>query len=181
MSTTDVRTPIVFVGMMATGKTTTAQRVGELLGRDSIDIDDVMSEKLGHHCSELLRTDAQAFRDLEVECIRELLALPTKRNIVVSLGGGAVLRKETRDRLKNMNVIWLTGDTSMLLERLRHQRVDRPALQDDAAITLPKLQHEREPYYQDVATVRIDVNHKSLEEVANEVVEFVLERESEQQ
>ena len=66
------------------------------------------------------------FRDGEVRVIARLL---DNGPAVIATGGGAVLRQETRDRIREKAVsIWLKVDTDVIMRRVK-RRSDRPLLQ----------------------------------------------------
>ena len=67
---------------------------------------------------------------------------------VLATGGGAFMREETRDRIRDKAVsIWLKADADVIMKRVR-RRADRPLLQTaDPAATVSRLLDEREPVY----------------------------------
>lgn len=92
---------LVLCGFMGSGKTTVGRKLSRLTGLTHIDADNYLEEKEGHKISEIFETQGeQAFRDLETRYLREICAMD---GVVVSLGGGAVLRPE------NVQIIKETG------------------------------------------------------------------------
>ncbi len=94
---------IVLIGMPGSGKTTVGKALAENLGRDFIDTDDMIRETHGD-ISEIFRTKGEKFfRDTESEKVKEV----SKRNgLVIATGGGAILRKENIDALRQNSVIF---------------------------------------------------------------------------
>ena len=85
---------IVFVGLPGSGKTSVGRLVAARLGCSFRDADQVLSEQAGMSIPEIFATRGEeGFRELEVKTIAELLASDTG---VISLGGGALTREETR-------------------------------------------------------------------------------------
>ncbi len=74
------------------------------------------------------------FRDGEARVIARLL---DGGPAVIATGGGAFMREETRDRIRDKAVsIWLKADVDVILKRVK-RRADRPLLQtDDPAATV---------------------------------------------
>src|SRR6202161_2542121 len=85
------------------------------------------------------------FRDGEVRVIARLLE---SGPAVIATGGGAVMRQETRDRIRDKAVsIWLKVDTDVIMRRVK-RRFDRPLLQTpDPEGTVERLIREREAVY----------------------------------
>ena len=83
---------IVLCGFMGSGKTTVGRKLARLTGLTHIDADTYLEQKTGKTISEIFATQGEAaFRDLETQYLREICA---KDGVVISLGGGAVLRPE---------------------------------------------------------------------------------------
>ena len=84
---------------------------------------------------------------------------------VVATGGGAFMREETRNRIRDKAVsIWLKAEADIILRRVR-RRADRPLLQtDDPAATIDRLLGEREPFYRtaDLTIASRDVPHDRI-------------------
>jgi len=95
---------VVLVGMPGCGKTTVGKKVAATLGRDFIDTDDVITEKEGMTPAQIIEEKGEpAFREIEAAVCAELAA---KNNVVISTGGGAILRDENVRHLKNNGVIF---------------------------------------------------------------------------
>ena len=84
---------------------------------------------------------------------------------VIATGGGAVMRQETRDRIRDKAVsIWLKVDPDIIMRRVK-RRSDRPLLQTaDPEATVERLIREREPVYSqaDVTVWSRDVPHEKI-------------------
>jgi shikimate kinase len=102
------------------------------------------------------------FRDGEARVIARLL---DSGPAVLATGGGAFMRKETRDRIRDKAVsIWLKADADIILRRVK-RRSDRPLLQTaDPESTVGRLISEREPVYQqaDLTIWSRDVPHEKI-------------------
>ena len=120
---------IVLIGMPGCGKSTIAAALGEKLGREVVDIDEMIERRAGISTSEIFPVHGEAyFRVLESECIRET---GTRTGIIISTGGGCVTRAENYAPLhQNGYIIHLTRDLTRLPTEGRpiSQRTDLSAL-----------------------------------------------------
>lgn len=169
---------IVLVGMMGSGKTTVGRLVARRLGRPFVDVDDAVVRRAGLSVSELFAGQGEAaFRSLESQCLGDALGDPAGSGVadeaggtVVAVGGGAVLDAANRARMARSGpVVWLRARPETLAERLGGGE-GRPLLAEstrDAVSTLAALAADRAPLYEQVASVVIDVDGLSAEEVAD--------------
>lgn len=163
---------IVLCGMMGVGKSSVGVRIAELTGRMWYDTDVVITDRHGR-ISDIFEFYGEAhFRSLETEVVRELSA---RDNLVISTGGGLVLKPENNEMLKkNGKIFFLRASFETLLKRVRADET-RPLLKNTGktAETLGTLLSERTPVYEHVADYIIETDGKSVEEVADEIVSFV--------
>ncbi len=83
---------IVLIGMPGCGKSASGRHIAEKMSRELLDTDELITQKVGRTPDEIIRTDGEkAFRDIETEVIKEI---SSRQGVVISTGGGAVLRKE---------------------------------------------------------------------------------------
>ncbi len=139
---------IVLVGMPGCGKSTAAERLCKKLGRESIDTDAMIVEKVGKSIPEIFADEGEAyFRDLESSCVKEVGKLSGK---VIATGGGAIMRPENRDALRgNSFVIFLKREIADL------DREGRPLSSGKNA--LETMYEKRLPMYRSTADVEVDV------------------------
>jgi shikimate dehydrogenase len=140
---------IVLTGMPGSGKSTLGAALAARLGRPFLDTDDEIVRRAGMPITEIFKTRGEtAFRALETEVIR---AFSLRFGAVVATGGGAVLRRENVDALKqNGTLVFLDRPLAALLPT-----DDRP-LADDAD-KLKKLYETRCPIYAAAADVTVPV------------------------
>jgi len=112
------------------------------------------------------------FRKLETEIVKELAK---KDELVISTGGGLVLKKENNEVLQeNGKIVFLRATLDTLAKRLNVDG-ERPLLQtstENIRDRLARLLKERSPIYEHVADYIVDVDGKTPEEIAKEVVEI---------
>ena len=94
---------IVLIGMPGSGKSTIGKALAEKLGREFIDTDEMITLKYGNISDIFTRKGEGYFRDIESEQVKEAAKLNGK---VIATGGGAVLRKENVEALKQNGVIF---------------------------------------------------------------------------
>lgn len=146
---------IVLVGMMGAGKTTVGKVLGDLLDVPFVDNDDVVSERGGALFAAQLRDDATKARQLESDCVQELLV--KKEPMVLSLGGGAPVTPSIEQiLLKHAPVVWIQVPEDELYRRIEHEAANRPMLDGDPYARLRELLALRIPVYKRVASVTVD-------------------------
>lgn len=138
---------LVLIGMPTSGKTTIGKILSEELGREFIDSDEEIVEKIGMSISEFFEKNGEAeFRKIEAQVIKEIAL---KQGAVIATGGGVILNKRNIELLKmNGKVIFLNRPLDMLLTS-----EDRP-LSSDREL-LKKRFEERHEIYKASADVEI--------------------------
>jgi shikimate kinase len=158
------RRSIVLVGMMGAGKSTIGRRLGARLRLPFLDADvEIETAHAGVTIPEIFATHGEPyFRDGEARVIARLL---DSGPAVIATGGGAFMREETRDRIRDKAIsIWLKADVEIIMKRVK-RRADRPLLQtEDPAATVSRLLEGREPVYRtaDLTILSRDVPHDRI-------------------
>jgi shikimate kinase len=141
------RRSVVLVGMMGAGKSTIGRRLAARLRLPFLDADiEIEAAHAGMTIPEIFATHGEPyFRDGEARVIARLL---DSGPAVIATGGGAFMREETRNRVRDKAVsIWLKADVDVIMKRVR-RRADRPLLQtEDPVATVSRLLEAREPVY----------------------------------
>jgi shikimate kinase len=156
---------LFLVGLPGAGKSTLGRQLARRLHKRFVDADHELEQRLGVSIPTIFEIEGEAgFRDREEATIAELCVLA---DIVLSTGGGAVLRPGNRQRLKeNGTVLYLHAEPALLFERVRHSR-NRPLLQaGDRMTRLAQLYAERDALYREVA-------HHVVESERSEVMKVV--------
>jgi shikimate kinase len=152
---------IVLVGMMGAGKSTIGRRLSARLNLPFLDADiEIEAAHAGMTIPEIFASHGEPyFRDGEARVIARLLSAGP---CVLATGGGAFMREETRNRIREMAVsIWLKADADIIMKRVK-RRADRPLLQtEDPVATVTRLLEAREPVYRnaDLTIGSRDVPH----------------------
>jgi shikimate kinase len=154
---------VVLVGMMGAGKSTIGRRLAARLGLPFFDADVEIEAAAGMSIPDIFETRGEPdFREGEARVIARLL---DSGPAVIAPGGGALMRRETRDRIRDKAVsIWLKADVDIIMRRVK-RRSDRPLLRTaDPEATVGRLLSEREPIYQqaDLTIWSRDVPHDKI-------------------
>lgn len=158
---------IVLCGMMGCGKTTVARALSERLGWQRVDTDEWIVGRYGDISAIFSKHGESYFRDLETEAVR---ALPCGEDIIVSVGGGLVLKEENVRLLKAQGkIVYLQARKETLQQRLEGDTT-RPLLAGEAlSARLDGLLSERSATYEKVADVILCVDEKTPAKIADEI------------
>ncbi len=139
---------IVLIGMPASGKTTVGSILAKTLGRELIDTDSEIVKVAGKPITEIFADVGESgFRDIESQVIAEIAK---RQNVIISTGGGAVLRQRNVELLKqNGRVYFLDRPLEKLITT-----DDRPLSSNRT--DLEKRYNERYDIYCKSADVKID-------------------------
>ena len=155
--------------MMGAGKTAVGKCLAELSSRTFADTDARIEEKYGE-ISAIFKTLGEArFREMEREIAREVAK---EDGLVLATGGGFFLSKENAELVKRKGkTIYLRATVKTLKARLVLD-TQRPLLQgeEDLEQKLERLLRERASIYEAVANEIVDVDGKSVEEIAKEIL-----------
>lgn len=141
---------IVLVGFMGTGKSETGRVLARRLARPFFDTDEMIESEARMSIADIFARDGEScFRDLETSAVRLLGIMD---NIIISCGGGVVLRAENMDALRpNGIMVCLTASPEAILKRVS-KTANRPLLKvKDPLEKIKELQEQRASYYRDCA------------------------------
>lgn len=167
---------IILVGPMGAGKSSVGKRLAQVLNFPFVDSDHEIEARLKVSISTIFDVEGEdGFRNREVQVIEDLVSHGSRK--VLATGGGAVIRPENRQALKEFGtVIYLSSPVKQLVERTRHDTA-RPLLQNvDTEAVLTKLMQIREPFYREVADVVLHTERKSITKVVQEILQALADR-----
>jgi shikimate kinase len=168
--------PIALIGLMGAGKSEVARALGERLGAAVADLDAMAEAERGCTVAELFEREGEAaFRRLEGRILDQALSSGAA---VLACGGGIVLDPAHRRALAaRCRVVWLEVAPTTAAARIGRSSRSRPLLvaagpagSDALVLRLTRLLAERRPLYQEVAGVRVAVDDRSADQVADEVL-----------
>ncbi|MCW5952961.1 MAG: hypothetical protein KIT69_11965 [Propionibacteriaceae bacterium] len=156
---------LILVGAPAAGKTEVGRLVAERLRVSFTDTDELLTQKLGLSLPEAWASlPARQIVELETELCLDALDSPG----IIALGSQAVAEPRLRARLAGRRVVWLRVSSTQLTRRLGMTALGMGTL---AAIRLRMdgLLQQREPWYEEVATLRLDTDRLDVAAVADQV------------
>ena len=148
---------ISLIGFMGTGKTTVSKALSKITSFKEIDVDAYIVENEGKAIRDIFKDRGEAyFRTLETNALQ---TISSKQGQIISCGGGAVLKDENVDILKKNGVIvLLTATPETIFDRVK-DHTHRPILNNDMSLRhVKELMEQREPRYQSVANVKVNVD-----------------------
>ncbi|NPC96164.1 shikimate kinase [Nocardioides sp. zg-DK7169] len=159
---------VVLVGPMGAGKSTVAELLAREWGVPARDTDADVEAGEGRSVSDIFVDSGEAhFRALEREAVATALR---SHDGVLSLGGGAVLDPATRELLAGHRVVFLRVGLADAVKRVG-LGTGRPLLLGNVRARVKALLDERTPIYESVATITVDTDGRTPEDVAAEIRE----------
>ena len=161
---------LVLTGMMGVGKSTIGRGLASKLLYRFIDIDELIEKKEGSSINLIFKKKGENyFRRIENEITLDQLK---KRNVIISLGGGAFMNRNIRrEAKKNSLSFWLDLSTDEIVKRLKKSN-KRPLLFNKNLIeTINKIYLDRRRTYNE-ASFRIRCNSLKSEEIVNKILLF---------
>ena len=154
--------------MMGSGKSTVGFWLARSQGLRFIDLDAAIEECQGRSIAEIFAAVGEdRFRELEQEVLAQCLA--SAKPLVISCGGGIVLRGENRELLRDQSwVCWLRATVETLNQRVGSGE-RRPLLGDDPMADLATISAARSELYTKTAHEIIDVDGLNAEQVAAQI------------
>lgn len=157
----------MLIGPPGSGKSTVGRAVAERLGVGFRDTDADVEGVAGKAVSDIFVDDGEErFRELEAAAVRGALA---EHDGVLSLGGGAVLDPETRERLSGHFIVYLQVGLSDAVKRVGLGSA-RPLLVLNPRSRLKQLMEERRPVYESLASLTVVTDDRDPAEIADEIV-----------
>ena len=158
---------IFLIGMMGSGKSSTGPVLAEILKYKYVDLD-VLIEKLTKKTIDKVFSEEgeEYFRDLETQCLQEIIKLPS---VVVSTGGGVVLKKENWGILRQGIIVWLDINKEIALNRLNSKDNIRPLLKGNIDVKYEEIFETRKDIYAQ-ADLRVEINNEGVKKVAEKIL-----------
>lgn len=163
---------IYLIGFMGAGKSTIARELVKANNMRRIEMDQMIVEQQGMAISDIFdKYGEEHFRDLETELLRSFSG---ETNMVVSCGGGSVLRDENAALMKeNGCIILLKATPETIYERVKNS-TERPILNGNMNVEfIRELMEKRRERYESVADFTVCVDGKEKAEICQEILEIV--------
>lgn len=159
---------IVLIGMPGTGKSLIGKLLAELTGKTLQDTDAKIEEEAKMTIPEIFEKEGESgFRDRESAICKKL---GKERNLIIATGGGAILRPENVDALRqNGTLVHITRSIDKLPTR------GRPLSKNIE--TLKKMEAQRIPLYKEAADITFRNNYTcSRKKLRQRVTTYILEK-----
>ena len=140
---------------------------------DVIEMDQIIAEREGMSIPDIFEVHGeQYFRDLETNL---LIEMQSRKNVVISCGGGTPLREcNVVEMKKNGRVVLLTASPETIFDRVKDSH-DRPVIENNKNVPfIADLMEKRRAKYEAAADIIINTDGKSLIEVCEELVQQLL-------
>ncbi len=160
---------IYLIGFMGTGKSTVARELIKQTNAKGVEMDQLIEEQQNMAITDIFRQYGEThFRDLETALLR---SLGTEDNLVVSCGGGAVLRDENAAIMKEHGcIVLLTATPETIYERVKNSS-NRPILNGNMSVEyISELMEKRRARYESVADIRVATDGKDVSTICEEIL-----------
>jgi len=163
---------IYLIGMMGSGKTSTARELAKLHRNFSaVDFDELIQKETGKTISQIFKEHGQdAFREFEGKVLDKVVE--SSSPVIASTGGGIVITPRYVELMQSHGtLIYLKTSFPVLWERVKHSKA-RPLLQTDSPEeTFLSIFKDRTPIYETIANYIVETDGKTPAEVAKEISE----------
>ena len=160
---------IVLIGYRGTGKSSVAKLLATRTRWPIVSTDLEIIRKAGMPVPDIIRKRGwDYFRDVESEICKQV---GKKDRTIIDTGGGAVLRKENVESLRQRGrMFWLTAEVTTVMARIKNNS-DRPSLTGKKSYVeeVEEVLNERLPLYKAAADHVIPTDDRTIEEIANEI------------
>ena len=148
---------IFLIGFMGCGKSTCAACLCRMTGAEQMEMDQEIVKRQGMEIAEIFRV------------IKEI---GNMEPMVVSCGGGAVLREENVNLMKAAGrIVLLTAEPETVFDRVKGS-TDRPVLNGNMNLSyIKELMEARRPRYEAAADAAVATDGRTAEEICEEILE----------
>ena len=162
---------LVLIGYRGAGKSVIARRLGRMLGRPVVSLDNEIVRLAGKSIPDLVVERGWGdFRDLEEQICRRFGAHDGQ---IIDCGGGVVEREANVVALREHGrVFWLKATPASIVARIGRDG-NRPSLTGGKSFTeeISEVLQRRGPLYQAVAHEAIDTDGRSVADITAEIAQ----------
>jgi len=162
---------IILIGFMGSGKTVVGHELAQKLGFEYLDTDELIEKQSSTSISQIFSEKGEEhFRELETQVLQDL---KSKDKLVISTGGGMVLKPENVKILKGIgSLVLLWANPEKIYSRVKDEP-HRPLLKvEDPKAKIEEILKFREPIYKKVADLVVDTSNLSVEQVVEEILKW---------
>lgn len=160
---------IALIGFMGAGKSTVSHCLKDMLAMEEVETDAMIVEAEGMAITDIFAKYGEPyFRNCESNAIIEL---QDRRQVIISCGGGAVMRDENVENLKKSSrIVLLTATPETTLERVKDSD-ERPILNGHMNVEyIAQLMEKRREKYEEAADIVIATDGKTVIEICEELI-----------
>lgn len=161
---------IILIGFMGCGKSSVGKYLANKQNLSFQDTDKLIEKEMNLSVQDIFSTYGEEhFRKLESSLIQNLYG--NLSNSVLSTGGGLPITEGNGDLLRRLGkVVFLRTSKETIKKRLAGDTT-RPLLAgEDSDTKITNLLNYRKPFYESIAHIIVDTDHKSFAEIANEIM-----------
>ena len=169
---------IVLIGYRCAGKTVVGKGLASRMRRRFVDTDDLIESSKGKINDIVKDHGWDYFRTMEKRIVEEI---SKEDNLVIALGGGAVLDPDNINNLeRNGLIIWLKADREVLQKRMSQDprtNASRPTLTGKGTVEeLEELVVQRDPLYGKASKIQFDTSGLNVEAVVEKILGVLQEK-----
>ena len=161
---------IYLTGFMGTGKSTVLNCLHEICGLQTIEMDEQIVQEEGMSIPQIFQEKGEEyFRNAETALVKRI---STMDNVVVSCGGGTVMRQCNVEVMKKEGtIVLLTATPQTVYERVKGCH-NRPLLEKNMNPEyIGKLMEARRQKYEAAADLIVHTDGRSAEEISGEIID----------
>ena len=166
---------VFLIGMMGAGKTSIGLALSKIVGMSFLDVDHLIGSD-----NYILKNGIEEFRNIEE---KELLKIDSlNKDLIISVGGGAILSSLNKEIMKKNYCIYLEASMHILIDRVSNQDTFRPLIQSQRnghinIDVFTKLFNDRVQIYYDIADLVINTNNHTIVDSAQIIKEKLIKNE----
>lgn len=167
---------IILIGFMGAGKTSISDYLNTMFAMNIVEMDQVIADREEMSIPDIFATYGEEyFRNLETEL---LIEMQSRKNTVISCGGGVALRERNIEEMKkNGRVVLLTASPETIYERVKDSK-DQPALNGRKDVeAISELMEQRREKYEAAADIVVNTDGKTVQQSCEEMIRKLTELE----
>lgn len=167
---------LYLIGFMASGKTTVGRELfnSSKIFSEILDLDREIEKQLNRKVTQIFSESGEDFfRKIETQTLSEICK---KKNALISLGGGSVIKDENIRLIKSTGkVVWLKAEAKTILSRLSSSlnTEERPLINGKSESLISQMIDERNDLYDRIFDFKVDVDGKSTEEICELIIKWL--------
>ena len=157
---------ISLIGFMGSGKSSVGKELQNLMDCRFIDLDTYIEEKTGRNIPDIFASEGEtAFRNMELEALKDIFAEKHSGNLILALGGGTLTNSQSAGLVrKHSTSIYLKASIDTLIANLKGAASGRPMLKganDEMQLRqrIEELLSQREHIYSETADLIINIDN----------------------